>query len=152
MKTQSAKPQSMKEGPVQENPTQESLAAAGIAVLKTEDRFFEALTRGDRRALESIVADDCILIDVLTGSEVPRAVFIDLIGSGRLIFDSIEPLDARVRLHGVTALVNGETRMIGRFDTRAFAVHSRYTHVYAYLKDGFRLINAQGTPVAATSA
>ena len=138
----------MKESPMKD----EKHATAESAVQKTEERFFAALTRRDRGTLERLVADDCILVDVLTGSEVPRAVFIDLIGSGRLIFDSIEPLDARVRLHGVTALVNGETRMIGRFDTRAFTVHSRYTHVYAYLKDGFRLINAQGTPVAATSA
>jgi ketosteroid isomerase-like protein len=131
---------------------QEKTGNAESAVLKTEERFFAALARRDREALERLVADDCILIDVLTGSEVPRVVFIDLIGSERLVFESIEPLDARVRLYGVTAVVTGETRMIGRFDTKTFAVHSRYTHVYAHMKDGFRLINAQGTPVAATAA
>lgn len=137
---------------VKEQPMKEGTLHAESTVLKTEDRFFAALSRGDREALERLVADDCILIDVLTGSEVPRAVFIDLVGSGRLVFEWIEPLAARVRLYGVTAVVTGETRMRGLFDSKTFAVHSRYTHVYAQMKDGFRLINAQGTPVATTWA
>jgi ketosteroid isomerase-like protein len=138
----------MKESPMKD----EKHATAESAVQKTEERFFAALTRRDRGTLERLVADDCILIDVLTGSEVPRPVFLDLVGSERLIFDVIEPLDARVRLYGATAVVTGETRMTGRFETKTFDVHSRYTHVYVHMKDGFRLVNGQGTPVAATAA
>jgi ketosteroid isomerase-like protein len=141
----------MKAQHVKEQPAKESTLGES-AVLIVEDRFFAALSRRDRETLERLVADDCLLIDVLTGSEVPRAVFIDLVGSGRLVFDSIEPLDSRVRLYGVTAVVTGETRMTGHFDTQSFTVHSRYTHVYAHMRDGFRLINAQGTPVAASAA
>ena len=121
------------------------------AVLTTEADFFAALSKGDRKALESVVADDCVLIDVLSGSEVPRAVFVESVGSRRLVFESIERLDARVRLYDGTAVVTGQTRMIGRFDRRAFQVHSRYTHVYVHGRDGFRLVNAQGTPVAPAS-
>ena len=121
-------------------------------VLVAEERFFSALSRRDMEVLEDVVADDCILIDVLTGSEVPRADFVDLVGSGRLVFDSIERLDVRARLYGTTAVVTGETRMIGRFDVKHFRVHSRYTHVYAQGTDGFRLVNAQGTPVTAAAA
>jgi ketosteroid isomerase-like protein len=142
----------MKTQHIKEQATKESTLSAESAVLIVEDRFFAALSRGDRETLQRLVADDCLLIDVLTGSEVPRAVFIDLVGSGRLIFESIEPLDARARLYGVTAVVTGETRMSGRFDTKTFTVHSRYTHVYVHMRDGFRLINAQGTPVTAAAA
>ena len=117
------------------------------AVLMTEDAFFAALSKGDRRALEGAVADECILIDVLSGSEVPRSVFVESLGSRRLAFESIERLGARVRLYGDTAVVTGETRMIGSFDGQAFQVHSRYTHVYVHGPNGFRLVNAQGTPV-----
>src|SRR5262245_17390546 len=56
------------------------------AVLMAEDAFFAALSKGDRRALESAVADDCILIDVLSGSEVPRAVFVEAVGLQLLTF------------------------------------------------------------------
>ena len=118
------------------------------AVLMAEDRFFAALSKGDREALGQTVGDDCLLIEVMTGSEVPRSDFVEIVGSRRLVFESIERLGARARLYGDTAVVTGETRMIGRFDARAFEVHSRYTHVYVRGRDGYRLVNAQGTPVA----
>lgn len=120
--------------------------------LLAEERFFLALNQGDRKTLESVLAEDCILIDVLTGSEVPRAEFVEFVGSGRLVFESIERLGARVRLYGGTAVVNGQTRMSGRFDKQTFQVRSRYTHVYAEDRGGFRLVNAQGTPVPAAVA
>lgn len=122
------------------------------SVLITEDRFFAALSKGDREALGSVVADDCVLIDVMTGSEAPPSVLVESVGSRRLVFESIERLDARVRVYGDTAVVTGQTRMIGRLDARAFQVHSRYTHVYVHGRDGYRLVNAQGTPVAMAAA
>jgi ketosteroid isomerase-like protein len=117
------------------------------AVLQAEDRFFAALSGGDREVLERVVADDCLLIDVMTGSEVQRRDFVDLVGSRRLVFESIERLGTRCRLYGGAAVVTGQTRMIGRFDTQKFQVHSRYTHVYVHDRTGFRLVNAQGTPI-----
>jgi ketosteroid isomerase-like protein len=121
------------------------------AVLMAEDRFFSALSKHDCEALGDVVADDCVLIDVMTGSEVPCAVFLEVVCSRQLVFDSIERLGARIRLYGGAAVVTGQTRMIGHLDAQAFQVHSRYTHVYAHGRDGFRLVNAQGTPVAAAA-
>ena len=120
--------------------------------LLAEERFFAALGEADRDTLESVMAEDCVLIDVMTGSEVPRADFIALIGSGRLVFESIERLDSRVRLYGGTAIVTGQTRMSGRFDKQMYWVRSRYTHVYAEDHGRFRLVNAQGTPVPSAGA
>lgn len=120
--------------------------------LLEEERFFAALRDRNREALESVLAEDCVLIDVMTGSEVPRAEFVDFVGSGRLVFELIERLGARVRLYGGTAIVTGQTRMSGRFDKQTFQVRSRYTHVYAEDGGGFRLVNAQGTPVPAAAA
>lgn len=120
-------------------------------VLQTEERFFRALTQGDRETLDGIVTHDCIMIDVLTGSEVPGQAFVGLVGSGRLVFDSIEHLGARVRLVGEVAIVTGQTRMFGHFDAMTFHVRSRYTHVYVHHRNAFRLVNAQGTPVIAAA-
>lgn len=120
--------------------------------LLAEERFFAALNEADHHTLESVMAEDCVLIDVMTGSEVPRAEFVGLIGSGRLAFQSIERLDSRVRLYGGTAIVTGQTRMSGRFDKQLFWVRSRYTHVYAEDHGRFRLVNAQGTPVPSAGA
>ena len=121
-------------------------------VTAAEDRFFAALLGGDRDGLESVVGDDCVLIDVLSGSEVPRGAFLDLVGSRRVVFESIERVDARVRLYGSAAVVTGQTRMAGRFEAQPFRVHSRYAHVYVRGRQGWRLVNAQGTPIAETAA
>ncbi|HKQ96832.1 MAG TPA: nuclear transport factor 2 family protein [Candidatus Polarisedimenticolia bacterium] len=117
------------------------------AAQHAEDRLFAALSEGDRESLREILHDDCILVDVLSGSEVPRPELLELIGSRRLVFDSIERLGDQTRMYGSTAIVNGQTRMVGRFDGTAFRVHSRYTHVYVTDRGELRLVNAQGTPI-----
>ena len=126
--------------------------ATAKAALQVEERFFAALSEGNWRGLEEILDEECVLIDVMTGSEVPRADFVDLVGSGRLVFDAIARLGSRVRLYGDTAIVTGQTRLTGRFDNRMFQVRSRYTHVYVNDRVGLRLVNAQGTPVPAAAA
>jgi hypothetical protein len=117
-------------------------------VIGTEGRFFDALLRGDRQGLENILGDDFVLIDVMTGSEIPRGVVLDLVGSRQLAFESIERLDARVRLYDSTAVVTGQTRMSGHYDAQRFQVHSRYTHVYVHGRAGWLLVTAQGTTIA----
>lgn len=121
-------------------------------VLEIEDRFFAALSKGDRETLAGLVDEEVVLVDVLSGSEVRRAEFVGAVGSRRLVFQSIERLGARVRRYGATAVVNGQTRMIGRFEGQPFRVHSRYTHVYVHARGGYRLVNAQGTPIVAATA
>lgn len=65
-------------------------------VLAVEDRFFDALLRGDGDALEAVLSPDFLLIDVMTGSEVSGPALIGLVGSGQLRFESVERLDAPV--------------------------------------------------------
>jgi len=112
-----------------------------------EGEFFEALFRGNREQLEGVLGPDFVLIDVLTGSEIPRSVVVGLVGSGQLVFDSIERLEARVRLYEGAAVVTGATRMRGRYGDQDFGAHSRYTHVYVKGPDRWRLVAAQGTPI-----
>ena len=116
-------------------------------VFAAEDRFFAALSRGDREGLERVLSEEFVLIDVITGSEIPRKVFVEHVGSQRLIFDSIQRLDTRLRLYDAAAIVTGRTRIVGRFEAQTFQVHSRYTHVYTHARKGWHLVAAQGTPV-----
>jgi hypothetical protein len=113
-----------------------------------EDRFFRALLEGDGAALRAVLASDFLLIDVMTGSEVPAAALIELVGGGQLVFESVERLGSRTRVYGPTAIVTGETRMRGHFGPQAFDAHSRYTHAYWVSPQGWRLVTAQGTPIA----
>jgi hypothetical protein len=116
--------------------------------MAAETRFFEGLLRADRAGLENVLGPDFLLIDVMTGSEIPRSALVEVVASRQLVFESIERLDSRVRLYGGTAIVTGQTQMSGHAGEQGFRAHSRYTHVYVRVGDGWRLVTAQGTPIA----
>jgi hypothetical protein len=117
-------------------------------VLAAEDGFFQALLQADPVSLTGVLTPDFLLIDVMTGSEIPGPVLVDLVGSRQLRFDSVNRIDARVRLYNATAVVTGQTRMQGRYGEQRFEAHSRYTHVYVQGPAGWQLASAQGTPIS----
>ena len=129
-----------------------TVAADTHEVLEQEHRFFGALLRSDPEALSQVLAADFLVIDVMTGSEIPREILVDAIGSRQLVFESIERADGRVRQYDGTAIVVGETRMRGRYGEQSFAAHSRYTHVYVKCDEEWQLVSAQGTPIAPAGA
>ena len=116
--------------------------------LDTERTFFASLIDADRGALGRVLSDDFVLIDVMTGSEINRDLLLDLVGSRRLEFEAIEPAEALVRAYGSSAVVTGRTEMSGRFDGAPFSTRSRYTHVFVEQRGQWRLVSAQGTPIA----
>jgi ketosteroid isomerase-like protein len=120
-------------------------------ILAADDRFFAALLRADGPALDRILVDDFVLIDVNSGTEVTKSLFVPAVGAGRLTFEDIE-VDAaarRVRTYGPAAVVTGRTQMHGSFEGAAWTAHSRYTHVFVEDQGSWRLASAQGTPIAA---
>jgi ketosteroid isomerase-like protein len=119
-----------------------------VDVLTAERAFFTALVEGDVEALDQILADDFLLIDVMRGAEVPKSALLAVIGSGQLRFDAIEPMGSRVRLYPATAVVIGRTEMRGRFEGTPFSASSRYTHVFVEQQGRWRLVAAQGTQIA----
>ncbi|HEX5436939.1 MAG TPA: nuclear transport factor 2 family protein [Gemmatimonadaceae bacterium] len=109
--------------------------------------FVTALMAGDAVALRRVLSEDFTLIDVMTGTEVPGAVLSELVGSGRLAFDSIEATVSRVRLYQATAVVTGQSRMFGRMGDARFFSNTRYTNVYVEQGGRWRLVSAQGTEI-----
>ena len=69
-------------------------------VLAVEDAFFQALLGGDGAGLRAVLTPDFLLIDVMSGSEIPGGVLTDLVGSrqlcarGRCLAAGIGPGDA----------------------------------------------------------
>jgi ketosteroid isomerase-like protein len=118
--------------------------------LAADGQFFNALTAGDAQALDRILVDDFILIDVMSGSEITKPTFLAAITSGQIKFESIEPADNHVRLYQTTAIITGRTRMKGEFGGAHFAANSRYTHVFVAPQGEWKLATAQGTPIAET--
>jgi hypothetical protein len=114
-----------------------------------DGRFFAALVRGNVEKLNPMLADDFILIDVLSGSEIGKLALLTAIKSGELVFDAIELLDSLVRRYQTTAVITGSTRMSARFGPTPFTVDSRYTHVYVQHQGRWCLVSAQGTQISA---
>ena len=113
-----------------------------------EQTFFTALVEADEATLGELLADDFLLVDVMTGSEVSKAALLEVVGGKELRFKRIERVEHRVREYGMTAVITGRTDMQGRFGNQAFRVQSRYTHVF--IDDGarWRMVSAQGTEIA----
>jgi len=120
-------------------------------VSAAENRFFAALLGADGKALDAILTPDFVLVDVMTGSEIPGSVLRELVAGRQLVFESIERIDSRIRAYGSAAVVTGQTRMQGRYQQQSWSAHSRYTHVYIGGEDGWRLASAQGTGIAPAS-
>jgi hypothetical protein len=120
--------------------------ASTLDVLQAEKHFFDALVRGRTAELELLLTEDFSLCD-LSGQLLTKLVLIQIIASGQLQFDGIEPGEPVIRFYGGTAIVTGQTQMRGRFSISAFSARSQYTHVYIEQDGQLRLAAAQGTPI-----
>jgi len=116
--------------------------------LTLDQHFFTALINADTAALERILSDDFILIDVNSGSEIAKPDLLTALGLGQVKFESIEPGEQRVRRYQTTVVITGRTRMKGRLGDAPFAASSRYTHVYVEQHGEWRLVAAQGTQIS----
>ena len=115
--------------------------------LEAEQQFFSSLIGGDVEALDRILGDDFLLIDVMTGSEVKKPDLLAVLRLGQLKFEAIEPVESQVRLYGNTAVITGRTQMTGRFGEMPFTASSRYTHLFIREQSQWRLVTAQGTQI-----
>lgn len=119
-----------------------------MSPIDADAAFFSSLVDADAPALRALLTDDFVLVDVMRGGVIPGAALVDVVGSGEMVFESVERIgDPQVRTYGAAAVVVGETRMHGRFGAEPFAAHSRYTHVFVPDGERWRLASAQGTPI-----
>ncbi|MBV8358491.1 MAG: nuclear transport factor 2 family protein [Deltaproteobacteria bacterium] len=116
--------------------------------LMADREFFKALTDGNGDALDRLLADEFILIDVMRGAEVAKTALVELVGSRQLRFESITPADVYARRYGSTAIVSGRTTMRLRFEQTSVTVKSRYTHIYIEDHGSWRMVSAQGTQIS----
>ena len=117
-----------------------------------EQEFFKALIEADQEALDRILADDFLLIDVMTGSEVSKAELLDIVVARGFRFEEINRIDFRVRVYGTVTIITGQTEIIGDSNGRRFEVDSRYTHVFEEQLGRWRMVTAQGTQIVMSSA
>jgi hypothetical protein len=120
-------------------------------VLACDESFFTALLAADHELLGTILADDFLIIDVLSGQVAHRKELLGAISSGQLRFAEVtrHPGERWVRLRDSAAVVAGRTRMVMSYQGDEVTVQSRYTHAYARESGRWRLMSAQGTPTSA---
>jgi hypothetical protein len=84
----------------------------------------------------------------LNGSVLDRASLTGAIVSGYLRFQEIRVIEAAERFYPPLAVIVGRTEMSGSVGGTPFSASSRYTHVYTPDGERWRLVIAQGTPIA----
>jgi ketosteroid isomerase-like protein len=114
------------------------------------------LIDGDIPALETLLADEFLIVDVASGSVHPRAAFLEAIGGGMVTFQEITtyPDESVIRLAAPGAgIVVGRTGMsFSGAEGALTEVGSRYTHMFQPDGPNWRLVSAQGTPIPKTSS
>ena len=89
---------------------------AELDPLVADRHFFASLIDANLPALDQILADDFILIDVMSGSEITKSSLLAVMGSGQVRFESIEPGDNLMRPYTDDCRRPGRTRMKGRLE------------------------------------
>ena len=116
--------------------------------LVKERAFFSALLSGNIDSLDSILADDFLMVDLLSGSEITKPMLLAAVASSQVKFEAIEPVESNVRLYSTnTAIVVGRTEMRFRAGESSFNFSSRYTHVFVLQDGDWHLASAQGTQI-----
>ena len=116
--------------------------------LVTERAFFSALLSGNIDSLDSILADDFLMVDLLAGSEITKPMILAAVASSQVKFEAIDPVESKVRIYSCdTAIVVGRTEMRFRAGESSFTFSSRYTHVFVLSEAGWQLASAQGTQI-----
>jgi hypothetical protein len=125
------------------------LAQAGKAeqtVLQAEKDRFAAMIKGDRPALEKLLADDLTYTHSSALFET-KEQFIKSVTSGNIDYVSIVPSESdwKVRVHGDTAIVNG-VAAVNVIDTgKDLKIKIRYTTILTNRSGAWQLQAWQAT-------
>jgi ketosteroid isomerase-like protein len=126
-------------------------ATAADQVRSTDAAFFKALLDQDVEALDRLLGDDFLIVQVGTGSVHPRAEFLAAVENGLVVFTAIEvdTSETVIRQYGTAAIVLGRSRMtMAGPEGSTVELASRYSHVFAAEGDEWRLVSAQGTTIS----
>lgn len=127
-------------------------SSQGGAELKAaDDAFFKALLEADGPALEGMLAEQFLIVDVAAGGVHSREEFLGGIAAGMIVFNSIERFPEETVVRGLDSdggVVIGRTKMsISTPDGSTIEAASRYTHVFHHDGSAWQLFSAQGTQI-----
>ena len=114
-----------------------------------EEKLAAYWVAGDPSFHEQVLADDWRLIDgagrILSKAEVLAQSF-----SGDRQVTSGKIDEITVRPFGDWAIVNGRTHIVGRFGGQDMEITLRFTDVFAYLDENWKVVASQATLLSPT--
>ena len=126
--------------------TTTTIISAQNAVLDTELRRFDAMTRRDTSALRGLLHKDLFYLHS-NGLKEDKQEHLTAIAIGRLIYETMRRESATVRRYGKIALVNGKVAVKGKVQGNDFEINLLYTAVYRKHKGQWQLVNWQSTKI-----
>jgi uncharacterized protein (TIGR02246 family) len=115
------------------------------AVLKQLDNWIEALKRNDMTALNRIIAEDFMLVEV-NGNFLNREQDLEAVKTGDLKFQSMKTEDVKVFVYGETAIVTGRGVYEITYKGKASTIRERFFDVFQKRKGQWRVIASRPTP------
>ena len=118
------------------------------AVLATQQHRFDAMTRGDLAALDTLLASNLVYTHS-NGQADTKASLLASLRSGALAYAAIEPTDINIQLFADAAVITGlaDVRVVAGGEERALTL--RFTEVYVQWDAGepWQLVSWQSTRV-----
>ena len=125
---------------------QEHSAYLEADVLATQAERFRAIVDADAETLDAILAPELIYIHSHGGVDT-KDEFIGSLSSGRVDYLEMVPNDVKVRLYEDTAVVTGDISLRVAAGGQEHQVAMRFTEVYVYSDDRWRLVSWQSTGI-----
>ena len=115
-------------------------------IADTELQRFEAMIHQDTVLLKKLLADDLVYVHSNAHLE-NKAQHLEAVGTGIILYQSIERVSVQTRQYGKVAINNGVAHVKGVFKTTPFDVQFRYTAIYRKKKKIWQLCNWQSTRI-----
>ena len=122
-------------------------AGAQHDVLRAEQDLYRAMVADDRAALAALIADDVVYVHSTAVAENRDEYFAGL-DKGLYEYEEVTSHDARVRLYGDTALIDGICDMrVGAHGGPAVLIHLLFLLVWVRRGDRWRLVHRHATRI-----
>lgn len=115
-------------------------------VLQTELHRFDAMCRKDTVALQVLLANDLIYVHSNSLKENKKE-HISAIATGKTIYEKMTRENARIRIYGKTAVINGNVKVKGILNKTPFEINLLYTAIYRKHKKHWQLVSWQSTRI-----
>jgi len=110
------------------------------AILALHEAKFEWLAQKDTARLAALLSDDVRYIHS-NGWEESKAEVLDNILNGILHYKAVQVIEADVRMHGNTGIVNGQATFDIVYRGEPIVLELKYTEVYIYSGDAVKLVS-----------